>query len=142
RPVRRRLAHDDARTLPRCGRYVHEVRLQRLSPQALDGDLVGRADDVRNLHLVRLAIRRLRGPRAVEEPDRPSAATDAVVELELAAAQENVLRRRVLRGCGRKRLRWVMLVAERSPSEDLPDLGGEGAAGDRVAVELGQHRPK
>ena len=65
-PPRRDLLDDHAEPLLGRRRLVDDARRQRLRGQPRPRDVVGRADDVRHLHLVRLAVRRPRRPATDE----------------------------------------------------------------------------
>src|SRR5439155_22824484 len=77
-------------------------------------------------------------PSAGEVRDERGLAAVAVVELEAAVAPDYALRGRILIRVVRER--FGRRAGEGKLGEDTPDLRGERAAGDGLAVVLGQHR--
>ena len=125
---------------PACRR---PSRLERLADQARLGRIERLAADIRHLDLVRLAVRDRRRGHAGEELDRGGAPAVAVVELELAVAEDHRRRGRVgdrRRGRRAHVLARARQVRQRLLHERLPDQRRERAALDRLPVELGQHR--
>src|SRR4030095_15470911 len=69
-------------------RLVDDDRRQGLGSQPSPGGVVGLADDVRHLDLVRLAVGLLGRQASVEEGDLDRVPAEAVVELEGAVSQD------------------------------------------------------
>ena len=144
RPLRRELPHDDAELLQRLRRLVDVLRRQRL-----------RGEPGVRLRQIVLPTTRgtstsfglaVRGPRRA--PRRRSRASCFVLrQLPLSSCELPVPRRRpcAAPSTGSETPREVASApscryGERPLHEALPDQRREGAAGDRVAVVLGQHR--